>query len=278
MIFPALFVSHGSPMLAIQDGPAHRFLKEYGARLGKPAAILSVSAHWERTAPAVSTAGQPETIHDFGGFPQALFDIRYPAPGAPEIAAQARALLRAAGIEAAADPARGLDHGTWVPLHLMYPDADVPVFQLSVQTRMGPAHHLALGRALRPLRDAGVMILGSGSLTHNLRAFFTQDTTGPAPGGAPDWAPGWVTGFVDWIERALAEGRVDDLLAYRALAPHAAENHPTEEHFLPLFAALGASLGASLGATLGAGATGTGRRVHHSIDRAVLAMDVYEFA
>ena len=258
MIYPAIFVSHGSPMLAIQDGPAHRFLKAYGQQIGKPTAILCVSAHWERTQPTVATTAEPETIHDFGGFPQALFDIRYPAPGAPEIAARAQALLRDAGFEAGTDPRRGLDHGAWVPLHLMYPEADVPVFQVSVQTGLGPEHHLKLGAALRPLRAEGVLVLGSGSLTHNLRAFFTQDRSGPAPG--------WVTGFIDWTEQALAEGRSADLLAYRSLAPHAVQNHPTEEHFLPLFAAMGAS------------ETGIGRRVHHSIDSAVLAMDVYEFA
>lgn len=257
MTMPALFVSHGSPMLAIQDSPAHRFLKSYGAELGKPAAILSVSAHWEAAQPTVSTAERPATIHDFGNFPKALFEIDYPAPGAPDLAAKAAGLLRAAGHEATTDAGHGLDHGSWVPLSLMYPAADVPVFQLSVQTCYGPAHHLALGQALRPLREENVLIFGSGSLTHNLRAFFTQDGSGATPG--------WVTDFADWTERTIAEGRTDDLLAYREIAPHAVQNHPTDEHFLPIFAALGA------------GSDGKGKRVHHSIDGGVLAMDMYRF-
>lgn len=257
MTMPALFISHGSPMLAIQDSPAHRFLKSYGAELGKPAAILSVSAHWEAAQPTVSTAERPATIHDFGNFPKALFEIDYPAPGAPDLAAKAAGLLRAAGLEAMTDAGHGLDHGSWVPLSLMYPAADVPVFQLSVQTCYGPAHHLALGQALRPLREENVLILGSGSLTHNLRAFFTQDGSGATPG--------WVTDFADWTERTIAEGRTDDLLAYRETAPYAVQNHPTDEHFLPIFAALGA------------GSDGKGTRVHHSIDGGVLAMDMYRF-
>ena len=166
-------------------------------------------------------------------------------------------LLRAAGHEATTDAGHGLDHGSWVPLSLMYPAADVPVFQLSVQTCYGPAHHLALGQALRPLREENVLILGSGSLTHNLRAFFTQDGSGATPG--------WVTDFADWTERTIAEGRTDDLLAYRETAPYAVQNHPTDEHFLPIFAALGA------------GSDGKGTRVHHSIDGGVLAMDMYRF-
>ena len=259
--FPALFLSHGSPMLALEDGPAHRFLKELGPRLGKPRAILSVSAHWETSVPTVSLAATPETIHDFGGFPQALFDMRYPAPGAPDVAEETARYLLEAGFQAQAHPSRGLDHGTWVPLSLMYPQADVPVAQLSIQPAEGPEHHYRMGRALRPLRDKGVLIMASGSLTHNLREVFS-----PRRRGETD-TPDWVSRFGDWMAQAIEERRTDDLLNYRAHAPHAVQNHPTDEHLLPLFVALGAGAADIAGVPL-----------HRSHSYGVLAMDAYAFA
>jgi len=255
MIAP-IFVSHGSPTLWFDDVPARDFLMELGKSLPRPKAILVVSAHWETNIPAVNSVAVNETIHDFGGFPQILFDQRYPAPGDPALAARIAELIRAAGLPVGIDTARGLDHGAWVPLKLMYPANDIPVLQLAVQTHLGAAHHYSLGQALRSLTEDGVMILGSGSFTHDLRSV---DWRGP------NEAPGWVTEFAGWVNAALAEGRIDDLLNYRRLAPHAARNHPTEEHFLPLFVALGAG-----------GTTATS--LHQSLTFSVLRMDAFAFA
>ncbi|HZH28590.1 MAG TPA: class III extradiol ring-cleavage dioxygenase [Azospirillaceae bacterium] len=255
---PSLFVSHGSPMLALEDGAAHRFLRGYAADLPRPKAILVASAHWETRVPTVSTAERPETIHDFGPFDRRLFQMRYTAPGAPDLAVRTAALLRQAGFPVEGTP-RGLDHGAWVPLTLLYPQADIPVMQLSIQPAEGPAHHHRLGQALRPLRDEGVLVVGSGALTHNLYEF---------RGGSVDRdPPEWVRAFGDWMANAVTAGRTDDLLDYRAKAPYAVENHPTDEHLLPLFVALGAG---DHGAA--------GDRVHASHTYGVLAMDAYAFA
>lgn len=256
--FHALFVSHGAPTLALEPGTTRGFLAQLGAGLGRPKAILVVSAHWETAAPAVSTAPQPETIHDFYGFPEELYRMRYPAPGAPALARQALQLLSAGGLSAAAVPDRGLDHGAWVPLMLMYPAADIPVTQLAVQSALGPAHHWRLGEALRPLRDEGVLIVGSGSVTHNLREFGGHRYDSPPPG--------WVSEFNEWLAAAVIAGDEQALLGYRARGPHAVRNHPTEEHLLPLFTALGA-------ATPGSSA----QRLHAAYTYGVIGMDAYRF-
>jgi 4,5-DOPA dioxygenase extradiol len=257
---PALFISHGSPMLPLEDGRAHRFLKGYATELARPRAILVASAHWETAQPRLTASTAPETIHDFGGFPAALYQMRYPAPGDPALAERAAALLKAAGFAAGLDPTRGLDHGTWVPLSLLYPAADIPVVQLSLQTHLGPEHHFRVGAALRPLRDDGVLIVGSGGLTHNLMRLQRQ-------GGDTAPPPAWVSAFDQWVADRVAAGDVGALLAWRTEAPHAAESHPTDEHFLPFFVALGAG-----------GAAPTGTRVHHSHTYATLAMDAYAFS
>src|SRR3954471_16033260 len=166
--FPAIFVSHGAPTLPIEQSPAQQFISGLGSLLGKPTAILVVSAHWESGEAAISSAVRPETIYDFFGFPQELYRMVYPAPGAPELASSVSGLLKQKGIATQVHPARGLDHGAWVPLMLMYPEADIPVTQLSIQTPLGAAHQLAVGAALAPLREEGVLILASGSTTHNL--------------------------------------------------------------------------------------------------------------
>jgi 4,5-DOPA dioxygenase extradiol len=256
--FPAIFVSHGAPLLAIQPGPAREFLSGLGRTLGKPESILTVSAHWESGDASVSAAARPETIYDFYGFPDELYRIAYPAHGAPELAARVKTLLGEKGIAARVHPTRGLDHGAWVPLMLMYPDADVPVTQLTVQTALGPAHHFKLGEALRGLRDEGVLILGSGGATHNLREF-GRYPEGTAP-------PEWVTGFQEWLAQTIESGKSEELVRYRSLAPDAARNHPTEEHFLPLFV------------PAGAGSPGmAGKRIHRSHTFGVFAMDAYRF-
>ena len=171
---PTLFLSHGSPMHALSPGIVGDAWAALGRRIRRPDAVLIASAHWETSLPMLTGNPKPETIHDFGGFPKAPFEITYPAPGAPALAAQAVALLKDAGITAGIDGCRGLDHGAWVPLRWMYPAADIPVVQLAVQPARGTAHHVALGRALAPLRDANVLIIGSGHTTHNLRDWMTQ--------------------------------------------------------------------------------------------------------
>ncbi|MEQ8604653.1 MAG: class III extradiol ring-cleavage dioxygenase [Marivibrio sp.] len=259
---PALFISHGAPTIPIDEGAeAKAFLEGLGAALedevGRPSAILVLSAHWETDKPTVSAASAPETIHDFYGFPEALYRMRYPAPGAPALARRVVDLLAAAGAEAEADEDRGLDHGAWTPLLLSHPTADVPVLQLSVQPHLGPAHHRALGRALGPLRDEGVLIVGSGAATHNLPEFRGQRPDAPAPD--------WVRAFADWLQETIEAGDDAALDAWRA-APEGARNHPTPEHFLPLFAALGA------------GTQGTpGRALHRSYRYGIIAMDCYRF-
>jgi 4,5-DOPA dioxygenase extradiol len=258
MTLPSLFLSHGAPTLPLTDTPASAFLKQLGGMLPRAKAILVVSAHWETEAPLVSAVEWNETIHDFYGFPRPLYDLRYPAPGSPELAARVAELIRQAGSSCDIDRRRGLDHGAWVPLLLAYPKADIPVLQLSIQPHLGPAHHLRIGQALAKLREENVLIVGSGSFTHDLSEFRGQ--------GLNDPAPAWVNGFADWFDAALTERRNTDLLDYRKLAPFARKNHPTEEHILPLFTALGA-----------AGDNGQAKRLHVSATYSVLRMDVYEF-
>ena len=255
---PALFVSHGSPTLPLERGPAVDFMKGLGGKLERPKAILSVSAHWDTDYPEVSAAQRPETIHDFYGFPPELYRLRYPAPGAPWLAERVSGLLGAKGFRAGIDPGRGFDHGTWTSLYHMYPQADIPVTQLSIQSHLGPAHHVKLGEALRPLRDEGVLIMASGGATHNLRELSMRR-------GAKVAEP-WTTAFNEWLAEALLARRMDDLVSYRSKAPHAVRNHPTDEHLIPIFVALGA--GDPGGAT---------ERLHNSISSGVISMDAYRF-
>ena len=255
---PSLFLSHGAPTLAMSQSPAADFLRGLPGLLPqKPTAIIVASAHWEAHTPTLNAVGRNNTIHDFGGFPAPLYAMRYDAPGDAALAQQASALLQAAGMAPAIDPHRGLDHGAWVPLILAWPETDIPVLQLSIQSYLGAQHHIDLGRALAPLRAQGVLIVGSGSWTHSLRDTVRWIEDAPEPG--------WVLDFADWADAAIMEGRVDDLKAYRALAPNAARNHPTEEHFLPLFVALGA------------GGGGPVRRLHRGTTYGVLHMDAYAF-
>jgi len=259
MSIPSLFVSHGAPSVILDPSPVHTFLDKLAETVERPSAILAVSAHWETRTPHVSNAEMPETIYDFFGFPEALYKMTYPAPGAPELAAKTAALLEGAGLGPVDAEPRGLDHGAWVPLLMGYPDADIPVTQLSIQSERDPAYHYQLGEALRPLRDDGVLILASGNLTHNLREF-----RGHTIDAEPEE---WARAFDEWMSWAIAEGRVDDLLHYRSRAPEAVRNHPTDEHLLPLFVAMGA------------GSTGVpGRHLHKSYTYGVLAMDAFAFS
>ncbi len=255
---PSLFLSHGAPTLPLTDTPARAFLRELGGKLPRPKAILVISAHWETAVPTVSAVERNETIHDFGGFPRELYELQYPAAGSPSVAARVSELLRAHGMECKTDHRRGLDHGAWVPLLLMYPQADIPVLQLSIQPHLGTRHHLLMARALAPLREEGVLIIGSGSMTHDLSEFRGH--------GPNDPAPDWVNSFANWIHASLTSGATDDLLDYRRKAPFATKNHPTEEHLLPLYAALGA-----------AGTDAHAERLHASSTYSILRMDVYSF-
>lgn len=258
MKMPALFISHGAPTLPLEPGETGAAWREIAASIPKPTAILVISAHWETDIPKVSSVIQPETIHDFSGFPKALYELQYPAPGAPDLAKSVVELLQQASIPVQLSNTRGLDHGAWVPLSLMYPTADIPVTQLSLQPHKNPAWHIALGRALQPLREQGVLIIGSGSITHNLRAIF-QHRQGEA-------VPAWVTEFCDWMAEKIQAGDVEALSNYRSLAPHAVQNHPTDEHLLPLFVALGA-----------AGSLATAQRLNQVMTYGILAMDVWLF-
>ncbi len=253
MSMPTIFVSHGAPTLILDDVPARAFLASLGRQLPRPKAIIAVSAHWDTDVPAVSLARKPETIHDFYGFPEALYRLHYDAPGAPELAERVAKLTGAAH-----DPHRGLDHGAWVPAMLGWPEADVPIFQLSVQPEESPAHHIALGRKLECLREEGVLVMGSGSATHNLRALVRG-------GGELEPEP-WAKAFDDWLAETLEKGDEAALADYRAQAPYAREAHPTDEHFLPLHVAYGA-----------AGEGARGRALHRSFTLGNLSMASYAF-
>lgn len=228
---PVFFISHGAPTFALDPGQLGANLRALGQQLKGIKAVLVVSPHWQTRELQVLTTPEPETIHDFGGFPAALYQLQYPAPGQPALALEALRLLAQAGWAVTADAKRGLDHGAWVPLLHLLPQADVPVFQLSMPHQLDTAGALALGRALAPLRDQGVLILGSGSMTHNLHEL--QSPASPAAAYAVE--------FAHWIGQAVARADVAALLDYRVRAPHAERAHPTQEHFLPLLVAFGAS-------------------------------------
>jgi 4,5-DOPA dioxygenase extradiol len=230
-----LFVSHGAPMLAIEPGRTGPLLAEIAASLPRPDAILVVSAHWDTRMATVSLAAQPETIHDFAGFPPALYAKQYPAPGAPALAQQVVALLQAHDISVQTHNHRGLDHGAWVPLMLMYPEADIPVTQLSIQSRATPAEQFALGRALQGLHQDNILILASGAITHNLSDFFTADRdTAPLP---------YVLPFADWMAERIMQQQWEHLLNYRVECPQGVQAHPSEDHLMPLFVAAGSAQG-----------------------------------
>lgn len=227
---PTIFISHGAPTIALESTPASLFLQELGSKLPRPQAILTISAHWTTAQPQVSLSAQPKTIHDFGGFPQALYEMQYAAPGAPALALRAAALLQQAGIACTPVPERGYDHGVWIPLQLMYPAADIPIAQLSCQPATSPAEHFKIGQALKILRDEGVLIIASGTAVHNLGTI----------GFYPD-PPAWAVKFEQWLHDEIVSGETRNLLQYRSLVPEGAMAHPSTEHFQPIFVALGAA-------------------------------------
>tara|TARA_R110001583_G_scaffold52393_2_gene162795 strand:+ start:3913 stop:4689 length:777 start_codon:yes stop_codon:yes gene_type:complete len=253
---PALFISHGSPMMAIEESKTSRFLQSLGKSLNRPKAIVMFSAHFDLTSDIVITSGEtPKTIHDFYGFPAPLYDLQYPAPGSPELAKQIAKRFQDAGLEPKLDAQQGWDHGLWIPLRLMFPAADIAIVQVSINSALGASQNYRYGKLLASLRDENILIIGSGNVSHNLREFFN-----PSPGSEKR-----VQAFTDWVNEQISIGQVASLLNYVDEAPDVPFNHPTQEHFLPLITALGAS------------ETVRGERIHQDLERGILAMDAYRF-
>jgi 4,5-DOPA dioxygenase extradiol len=265
--FAPLFLSHGSPMTALEPGAAGAFLERLGpaidASFGRPRAILAISAHTLTREPVLLAAARHDTVHDFGGFPDALYQLRYDSPGEPALAQRVAGLLREAGLPVHVTPDGGLDHGIWSPLRFAYPDADIPILPLGFPPDWSPERLFALGRALAPLANDGVLIMGTGSITHNLRMVFGNGNGRP-PLNAPEIASS--AEFRDWLVQRGAAADWPALLDYRRQAPHAALMHPTDEHLLPFYVAAGA-----------AGVSPVARRIHASITYGCLAMDAYAF-
>ncbi|HEX6708504.1 MAG TPA: class III extradiol ring-cleavage dioxygenase [Albitalea sp.] len=263
---PSLFVSHGSPMIALQPGAAGEFMQRLGrtidARFGRPAAIVVASAHTTAREPVLLAAPQHQAVYDFGGFDPQLYTLRYDAPGAPALAPRVAGLLQAAGLPAHVVDEGGLDHGIWTALRYLYPGADIPVLPLAFVPTQPPARQFALGEALAPLRDEGVLVLGTGSITHNLRRVFGGgQRAGVEQPEIPESAA-----FRDWM---FGQSQVRDweaLFDYRQRAPHAVDMHPTDEHLLPWFVAAGAG-----------GRDSVPARLHDSVTHGVLGMDIYAF-
>jgi 4,5-DOPA dioxygenase extradiol len=225
-MMPVIFLAHGAPPL-LDDAGWIGELAAWGQALPRPRAIVVVSAHWEERPLAIGATQPLPLIYDFYGFPERFYQLTYPAPGAPDVAQRIRELLAAANIASIDEPVRGLDHGTYVPLMCMYPAADVPVLQISLPSQ-SPEELVAVGRALAPLRREGVLLIGSGFLTHNLRAIRHE-------------TPGWARDFDAWSADAIARRDIDALLDYRARAPGVRESLPTHEHFVPVLVAAGAA-------------------------------------
>ena len=228
---PALFVSHGAPTFALEPGVLGPQLTALGMEQWGLRAAIVASAHWQTRGVQLMRGETPKTVHDFGGFPPALYRLQYPAPGEPALAASAAELLQAAGFDVSFDDHRGFDHGVWVPMRYLLPAARTPVFQMSLPVDLDARGAIRLGQALAPLRRQGVLVMGSGSLTHNLREIFDGSAA----------SAGYAVEFTEWVRRRVQERDLAGLMDYRRRAPHAQRAHPTEEHFLPLLIALGAS-------------------------------------
>jgi 4,5-DOPA dioxygenase extradiol len=249
---PVLFLSHGSPMVLVESSPHRSFLQELGRTLARPEIIVSVTAHWTSPDLRVSTAARPATLRDFSGFPAPLYQIEYSAPGHPPMALRTAALLRTAGLDVTTEDRAVIDHGTWIPLALMWPDATIPVIEISVQPGRDAFHHMAVGRALAPLREQGAMIIGSGSITHNLRDYSTMPLDMPF---------GYADLFAEWVNTQVTAGDLSAMSAW-GTAPFADRCHPTDEHFLPLPVAMAAG-------------GGRGRRLFVGGDGPVMRLDCY---
>ncbi len=262
MIMPSIFVSHGAPTLATKNGAARRFLQNLSTMIEKPRAILIMSAHHDGRGKGavVSTTSNHRAMHDFGGFPKELYQLNYPAPGNPDLAREVTKVLNQNSIDTLEDPTTGLDHGAWVPLLLMYPRAQIPIVRLSIDISRSPQWHFRLGEALRGFREQGILIMGSGSTTHNLQEFFQGGYVYEDP------APIWVTSFADWLAKKIEEGNQSAVLNAVSTGPNGQRNHPSMDHILPLFFAMGAG-----------SANTPGLRLHQSSTYGVLSMDMYGF-
>lgn len=253
---PALFISHGAPTLVLEDSPSRHFIAQLGTELPRPRAIVIVSAHWETRGLVINHNSRPETIHDFYGFPEALYRLSYPARTDAQLCARLHELFAAAGLPAQSTEQRGLDHGAWTPLMLMYPQADIPIVNLSLPHQASAAELMRIGEALRPLREEGVLIIASGSYTHNLRALAPEGSA-PAP---------WALAFRDWLDQRLLNGEQQALADWLQQAPYPRHNHPSDEHIAPLWIALGAG---------GAGATAS--KLHDDWRMGNLSMACWRF-
>jgi 4,5-DOPA dioxygenase extradiol len=254
-MLPSLFISHGSPMLALEPGESGVALRRLASELPRPHAIVIVSAHWESRELLVNGNPQPGTWHDFGGFPAELFAVQYPAPGSPDLSREVAELLAADVLPARIDSKRPFDHGVWVPLSLMYPQADIPIVQVSLPSHLGPAFQTRVGQALAGLRERGVLLIGSGSITHNLRELNWH--------AGPEQIEPWARTFRDWMIDKLQTNDTSILHDYRRLAPDAVRNHPSDEHLLPLYFARGAG--------------GEFAIEHQGFTLGALGMDIYRF-
>jgi 4,5-DOPA dioxygenase extradiol len=263
---PSIFVSHGSPMIALEPGAAGAFMQRLGpaidATFGRPRAILAISAHTAARVPVLLAGKRHEAVYDFGNFDEKLYTLRYDAPGAPELAGRVGALLTDAGIASHRVDQGGLDHGHWTALRYVYPDADLPILPLAFVPMQSPAEQFALGAALAPLRREGVLVFASGSITHNLRRVFSTGLHGPD--NVPEIAES--AAFRRWMLDRSAARDWDALFAYRRLAPHAVDMHPTDEHLLPWYVAAGAG-----------GRDTAPVRLHATVSRGSLGMDAYAF-
>jgi 4,5-DOPA dioxygenase extradiol len=263
---PSVFVSHGSPMIALEPGAAGAFMQRLGpaidAAFGRPQAIVAISAHTAARAPVLLAAPRHEAVYDFGNFDAKLFTLRYDAPGAPALAQRVAGLLGAAALPVHVVDEGGLDHGNWTALRYLYPDADIPILPLAFVPSQSPAQQFALGAALAALRDEGVLVLGSGSITHNLRRVFASGLHGPDD--LPEIAES--AAFRTWMAERSAARDWDALFDYRRQAPHAVDMHPSDEHLLPWYVAAGAG-----------GREAVPQRLHASVSRGSLGMDAYAF-
>lgn len=252
-----IFVSHGAPTLPLEDIPAREFLKKLGPQFNKVKAVLCISAHWATSIPTVNAVQRPKTMHDFYGFPEKLYQMDYPASGDIQLAEQVAELIQADGIPCNIDDQRGLDHGAWVPLMLMYPDADIPVVQLSIRSHLDPYQHLKVGRALTDLKNENILILGSGGAVHPL------GYAGFRFGGETDE---WAKEFDEWLTNAVTRGDEHLLTGYRELAPYPERAHPYPDHYMPLVTVFGAAGGGAKGSV-----------IHHSWYAGDLGMAAYQF-
>lgn len=260
---PTYFISHGGPDIVLSDIEARDFLSHLAEGMPRPRAIVLVSAHFETDGVVVVTDPHPGMIYDFRGFPQELYEMVYAAPGDPDLAAKVVALLEDAGLSPCTMGKRGYDHGAWTPMMLAFPDGDIPIVQVSIDPSRDAEWHYRLGRALAPLREEGVLLVGSGHITHNLRAFFGALRKGEQPDPA---LGSHIDAFTGWFADRLAAGDTAAVLDWKKRAPYPAENHPTDEHLMPIFFAYGA-----------AGEGAHGERIHASRQLGFFSYDAYRF-